>query len=335
MMQNNEMCSVCTEDESGSGVIEPSALGNEKIAILNHHLIYSGIPDKLGGDGIGIDLKNISESNIGKATLEVIFYGKNGNVLETKTVCLSDLIKDKVYTINIRYSNKEGRGLKSYSVQVGEVVQTPVPVATGNEKIKIINHSLQIVDSATMQKDYRFFIEMAIRNVFEKTIATAMFEVILYDSEGMIVDKFYHKEYELKPCRSRAINIDIYKDKETVKSYRVTLIKSITADVERIQLRRNEIRTVESGEEVRGIIKNISDVKTDAALVATFEDARAEKIGVKIIMIKDINPGEFKQFHFVFTPPEGEIVKEYFISIGEIMEQQLISIVNNIPKCHC
>ncbi|MFZ7104277.1 MAG: hypothetical protein ACOWWO_16700 [Peptococcaceae bacterium] len=335
MINDSNTCTECANDESCYGTIEPRIAGNEKMEILDHHLIFSDPSNESGGEGVGIDLRNISESTIGKAELEVTFYGENSDILETRTVCLTDMEADKIYSINIKYSNKENGELKGYSIKVVNIIQTPVPTAIGNDKIKIINHSLQIIDSATMQKDYRFFIEMAIRNIFDKTIATALFEVVLYDSEGGIVDKFYHKEYELKPGRSRAINIDIYDDKEIIKSYRVTLLKAVTSDAERIQLRRNEIRSVEGGEEVRGIIKNISDVKTDAAIVATFEDAWAEKIGVKIIMINDINPGEFKQFHFVFTPPEGAIVKEYFLSIGEVTEQLPFVKMNTDQMCHC
>ena len=335
MINNSNICTECANDESGYGATKSCVIGNEKMEILDHHLICNDTSNESGGEGVGINLKNISESSIGKAELEVTFYGENGGILETKAICLTDMGVDKVYSINIKYSNKENGKLTGYSIKVVKIIQTPVPAATGNEKIKIINHSLQVIDSATMQKDYRFFIEMAIRNLFDKTIATALFEVVLYDSEGGIVSKFFHKEYELKPGRSRAINIDIINDKDIVKSYRVTLLKTITSDVERIQLRRNEIRSVEGGEEVRGIIKNISDVKTNAAIVATFEDARAEKIGVKIIMINDINPGEFKQFHFIFTPPQGEVVKEYFLSIGEVIEQLPFVKMNTDQMCHC
>lgn len=335
MIKNDEIITECDSNKTANSIHETNVIGNEEIEILNHQLICQDISGEMREEGVCIDLRNISVSNIGKAELEVIFYGNNGEVLETKTVYLVDLGKNKVYSINIKCSNAEGCELKSYSIRVANVIQTPIATVTGNEKIKIINHSLQIIDSATAQKNYRLFIELAIRNIFDKTIATALFETVLYDSEGGVVNKFYHKEYELKPGRSRAVNIDICDDKDAVKSYRVTLLRATTNDVERIQLRRNEIRTVDSGEEVRGIIKNISDVKTDAAIVATFEDAQAEKIGVKIIKIKDINPGEFKQFHFVFTPPEGEIVKEYFISIGEFIENQPFDKMNAVPKCHC
>jgi hypothetical protein len=55
---------------------------------------------------------------------------------------------------------------------------------------------------------------------------------------------------------------------EAFKTYRVSVLRTLTTDVEKVQLRRHEIWSVEGGEEVRGTLKNISDVKADAALVA-------------------------------------------------------------------
>jgi hypothetical protein len=94
----------------------------------------------------------------------------------------------------------------------------------------------------------------------------------------------------------------------------------VTTDVERIQIRQHEIRTTNNGEEVRGIVKNISLVKTDIALVATFYNSCKENIGIRVIVLKDIEPNNIRKFHFVFKPQEGDIVKTYNLSIGDIVE---------------
>jgi hypothetical protein len=67
-------------------------------------------------------------------------------------------------------------------------------------------------------------------------------------------------------------------------------------------------------------VKNISEVKTDAALIATFYDHNKENIGTKVIILKDIEPNGIKQFHFIFKPQEGDIVETYNLNIGEIAE---------------
>ena len=96
-----------------------------------------------------------------------------------------------------------------------------------------------------------------------------------------------------------------------------------TADDEKIQLQRHEIRTTDAGEEeVRGIAKNISEVKTDAALVATFLDSKKGNIGTRVVILRDIEPNTIRQFDFKFKPQEGDIVGTYTLNIGDIVEQQ-------------
>ncbi|GAI57443.1 unnamed protein product, partial [marine sediment metagenome] len=163
--------------------------------------------------------------------------------------------------------------------------------------------------------------ELAIRNVSDSTIATAVFEAVFLDIEGNILDTVEHRESDLKPERSRAILINTsIPESDKVKSYDVRIIRTTTADVEKVQLRRHEIRTTETGEEVRGIVKNLSEVKTDAALVATFFDPKKETIGTKVIILRDIEPGTIRQYQFKFKPQEGDVVRTYTLNIGEIEE---------------
>ena len=205
-----------------------------------------------------------------------------------------------------------------------ESPKTPAPTATGNEKIKILKHSLSETDMArydeyTSGEEYPVSVELAIRNVSDSTIATTVFEAVFYDKEGNIADTVKHREFCLQPNTSRAINITSSKlERDNVKNYDVRVVRTTTADVEKVQLRRHE-RTTETGEEeIRGIVKNISEVKTDAALVATFYDPKEENIGTKVLVLRDIEPDTIRQFDLKFKPQEGDRVKTYSLTIGEI-----------------
>ena len=97
------------------------------------------------------------------------------------------------------------------------------------------------------------------------------------------------------------------------------VVRSTTADVEKVQLRQNIIRTSETGEEViRGIVKNISEVMTDAAVVATFYDSDEEDLGTRVLILKDIEPNTIRQYVLTFKPQEGDRVATYRISVGEL-----------------
>ena len=206
-----------------------------------------------------------------------------------------------------------------------ETPKAPKPSATGDENITILKHSL----SRIMDKDFgdrnSIGAELAIRNVSDSTIATAVFKALFYDIEGNIVDTVKHSEIDLRPNTSRGIliNSSIYSISELykVKSYNVRIIRTTTVDVEKVQLRRHEISKTEAGEEeVSGIVKNISEVKTDAALVATFYNSKKENIGTRVILLRDIEPNSIKQYRFKFKPQQGDRVTTFTLNIGEIVE---------------
>jgi hypothetical protein len=302
-------------------VPEPVVAGTRQLEIIDHKLIPKDAetPDK--GKGVAVTLKNVTEAYIGKAIIKAVFYDDKGSVLDTVEIFIKDFEKDKTRVLRIESAKAAEADIKSYVVNVVNVIVTPVPAATGNDRIAIMKHSFGQIDpekGATNSAS----IDLAIRNISDKTVATAIFDGIFYDSEGNILDVVRHKEYELRPSTSRAISI--ISDKvlfETARSYNVVLLKTITTDFERVQLRRHEVKTSDRGEEVRGILKNISDVKTDAALIATFQDSMDEKIGTRVILVKDIEPGACKQFSFVFTPPQGEKIKTYNLGVSEMIEE--------------
>lgn len=207
----------------------------------------------------------------------------------------------------------------SQQILTNESPKYPEPTAMGNEKIAIMKHQLTQLDmrKAGVGAKNFYCAELAIRNISDITIATVLFEVDFYDVNGDIIDQVKHKEHELNPSNSRAIFIASTMDPDTVriKSYNCKLTKTITADIEKIRICRHVIKTVENGEEIEGIVKNISRFKTDAALVANFSNSNNENIGSKVIILRDIEPGCTKQFSFVFQPQEGDAVRTYSLYI--------------------
>ncbi|MFC2026586.1 hypothetical protein ACFLUX_01255 [Chloroflexota bacterium] len=301
---------------------EPTTNGNEKITILKHDIYRKdGEGDGTVARGIELAVKNVSDRIIGCAVFEAILYDIEGNILDTVEHKTIELQPNISRTICITSSRPESDKIKNFYVQIVRTIMTPEPTVTGNEKITILKHGLSQVES-----DGRIVsparVEFAIKNVSDITIATAVFEVLFYDREGNILYTVEHKEVDLKPSASRGVVIDCsMPESHFARSYAVKTTRTTTADVEKVQLRQYEIRTTEAGEkEVRGAVKNISEVKTDAALVATFYDAKKENIGTKVMILRSIEPNSIKQYHFTFKPQEGNVVSSSALHIGDIME---------------
>ena len=305
---------------------EPTAIGDEKIAILKHDIYRKGGDDTTEAISIELAIKNISDTVIGSALFEAELYDIEGNILdkvEQKTIELNPNISR---TIRINYSEPKSDKVKSYCVRVAKIAMTPEPSATGNEKIKILKHSLNSgsggFDNTTAAGDENpAGVELAIRNVSDTTIATVVFEAVFYDIEGNVMDTVKHTKTDLKPDTSRAVNIKYrLRRGDKLKSYDIKITRMTAADVEKVQLRRHERKTTDDGqEEVRGIVKNISEVKTDTALVATFLDSKKENIGTRVVILRDIEPGDIRQFHLLLKPMEGDSVSTYTLNIGDIV----------------
>jgi hypothetical protein len=302
-------------------VPEPTAIGDEKIAILKHDIYRKGGDDSTAEMGIEMVVKNVSDKMIGSVLFEAVLYDIEGKVLDTVEHKTIKLDANRSRTIRITSSAPESDKVKSYHVRLAKTVMTPEPTATGNEKVIILKHSLSKIIDLDRRSGGSTGAELAIRNVSDSTIATLVFEALFYDIEGNILDIVKHKEVDLKPNFSRAILISTsILESDRVESYDVRIIRTTTADVEKVQLRKHEIRTTEAGEEeVSGIVKNLSNVKTDAALVATFYDSKKENIGTKVIILRDIEPNSIKQYHFKFKPQEGDRISAYSLNIGEIV----------------
>jgi hypothetical protein len=76
---------------------------------------------------------------------------------------------------------------------IEKVNTTPLPIATGNDLIMIMNHHL-IEDVNPHTGGPISSIYIAIRNISDKTIATAIFDVICYGAEGNVLGTIQHKE---------------------------------------------------------------------------------------------------------------------------------------------
>jgi hypothetical protein len=312
----NVMETTTTEERN---IQESIAEDNRQIEITGHSPLFDDVEGEKQCTGAVFNLKNISGRNIGKAVFSVNFYNEKGCLLDTIEPVVADFLKDGTRILRVVSPKDSQSDIKSNSVKVQEVILTPEPVATGNDMVVILNHHIQDPD-VTARGDKRS-IDMAIRNVSDKTFATLVFEAVFYDSVGNIMSTTRHREYELKPNVSRGIHIVPDKlESDMFKTYKVSIMRALTTDIEKVQLRRHEIRSIDGGEEVRGTLKNLSDVKTDAALIATFKDSKGEKIGTKIIPMKDIEPGSSKNFQFTFNAPSGEKVMEYTLNIGDLVE---------------
>ena len=308
------------EAEEAPKAPEPTAIGDEKIAILKHDIYRKGGDDTKEAISIELAIKNISDTVLGSALFEAELYDIEGNILdkvEQKTIELNPGVSR---TIRINYSEPKSDKVKSYCVRVAKIAMTPEPKVTGNEKIKVLKHSL--IKEEGDDRGQTSGADIAIRNVSDTTIASLVFEAIFYDIEGNILDTVKHREIDLKPNFSRAVVIRYTgHESDKLKSYDIKIARMTTADVEKVQLRRHEIRTTDDGqEEVKGIAKNISGVKTDAALVATFLDSKKENIGTRVVILRDIEANSIKQFHFLFKPMEGDSVRTYTLNIGDIVE---------------
>lgn len=301
---------------------EPTATGDDKITILKHEIYRKG---EEGGEveaaGVELAIKNVSDTMIGAAIFEAVLYDSEGNTLDTVEHKTIEFRPNFSRTIRITSSGPERDKVESYNVRLVKTIMPPEPTATGNEKIKILKHRLFDADIAYRGRSSAG-VEIAIRNVSDTMIATAVFEAVFYDREGNTLDTAKHGEIELKPNTSRSISIlSAITEPGKVKSYNARITRTTTTDAEKVQLRRHEIRTTEAGEEeVRGIVKNISEVKTDAALAASFYNPEKENIGIRVIILRDIEPNGTKQFHFKFKPQEGDIVRTYTLNIGEVEE---------------
>ncbi|MDD4924123.1 MAG: hypothetical protein PHF74_04735 [Dehalococcoidales bacterium] len=211
-----------------------------------------------------------------------------------------------------------------FDADVKECLDKPIQEAIGSDKIRILRHNFAEVSVDDGIRGTSVCVDLAIQNVSELTIASATFKAHFYDMEGNILDSVEHKVIELEPNVSRLIHIKTsiteYEKIIQIIGYKVIVTKLKTVNEEKVHLRRHEIRTIETGEEVTGIVKNISGMKTDATIIANFYNYKEENIGNKVVLLKNIEPNSIKKFHFIFKPEEGDTVSSCSLFVSDIEE---------------
>ena len=312
-----------TEIEEIPKTPEPTAIDSDQVSILKHD-IYRKEGDATETVSIELKVKNILNTTIGSALIEAELYDIGGNTLDTIEKKILDFKPGITRNLRIDYSSPKSDKVRSYCVKVARTAMLPETEVTGNESIKILKHSFVYGLEEESEKigNSLHGVDIAISNISETTIGTVIFEAVFYDIEGNVLDTVKHSEIDLKPNTSRATLIPCkQRHADDIKSYNIKIVKTTTADIEKVQLRWHEIRTTDTGEEeVKGIVKNISNVKTDTALVATFLDPNRENIGTKVIILRDIEPNSIRRFQFEFKPTEGDIIRSYALNIGDLIE---------------
>ncbi len=307
---------------------DPVVSGNEKVDILSHALILKKAAAGAAGKGVTFTVKNNADASIGKLVFEAVLFDAKGNIIDTLERNIVDFEGGATYSMRIETGKAETIDVASYDVRIKEMVVTPVPEVEGDQRIVILRHSFQ--DTGLLDVGITHIkrgIELAIRNVSGQSIASAIFAVDLFDAEGNFITTLKHIEPDIQPDCSRAFLIQTTSVKDDiVRSYNIKVIKTVTADLEKVQLRRNEVKKLPNGrEELSGLVKNVGSVNTGAVVVVTYLDANEESLGVRTLELKDISPGTVRKFALDFVCPEGLAVKKRDIDIGELTEAEAVA----------
>lgn len=203
-----------------------------------------------------------------------------------------------------------------------ELAKAPPPTAIGTAQVAVLNHELvdAIYDAQDSGRKAPSGANLVISNESQTTMATVVLEALFYDREGTVVETLKHKITDLGPGRSRGILISSHEyEPGRVASYQVRVVRTISAEVERLQLRRFEVQTMETGEEVvHGLVKNLSNVTMDAAVVVSFLDVDKEILGTRVVLVRGIPPDTVKPYEVTFKPEEGDTVISCDFRVGEI-----------------
>jgi hypothetical protein len=299
---------------------EPVVVGNETLCIFNHKIFkFNKIDDTLLY-GVSFDVKNISELTIGCAIFKITLFNKDNHIIDEVEEKKYELLPDKIN--NIRIYTKSGESVGSYDISIIRTTIAPTPLVVGNDKVSILKHDIALVNNFPHSKEWKE-IDLVIRNISTVNIANLTIEAIFYDIEGNIIDNKIHEEYDLLINTSRTVCIIPnetnftpgkyhYKD---IWSYSVKIIEMKTSDIQRIRIKWHNRKTVGYAiEEINGLVKNICNFKTDAAVTATFYNIHGDKLGTKVMLLRDLEPGSVRNFNICYTPPNGQNVQSYLLS---------------------
>jgi hypothetical protein len=295
----------------------PAVPEENKIAILGHNIFSE---DNAGGGSnlvIALDIKNVMNRTVGSVVFEAVFTDKDGKALDTVEQKVTGLAPDVSRTVRLVYKVDGTKPVENYNVKVRDIVMVPESVACGNDMISVTKHSLKYFDNAIIEG-----VECGIKNTSDKVIATLILECTFFDGEGNILNVTKHKETNLVPGNIRGIIIKPPLDVPAflINSYNIRVLRIVTTEVEKVQIIKSEMRTLGDVKEVSLTCKNISAEKTDAAVIVKFLNDAGENIGIKVIPVKDLEPGTSRQFKISFKPLAGEPVKNHEISVGDLVE---------------
>jgi hypothetical protein len=271
--------------------------------------------------GVEIALKNISERYIGYTLLELTFYDKQNKVLEIDNHKIIEFDPGSSRLLRLNYSGKEPDKISKYQIKVTETLILPDPIAIGNDSLSIMHHEITEMKEDERKVVHPYGVKLAIRNNSNKKIATSLFEAIFFDINGNIVDKVTYKTKDLDAEVSRAINIYSTILEETkVKSYFVKVTKTITTDVEKIQICNCRAKSTVNGEEITVIFKNLSEIPISAVIMVDLFNLKDEIIGSRAMELDQINANEIRQCNFLFELPPGENLVRFEPNVVEIIQ---------------
>jgi hypothetical protein len=307
---------------------DPVVTGNEQVEIVSHSLMLKKASVAGIGKGVSFEFKNKTEASIGKLIFEAVMFDAKGNIVDTVERRINDFEAGKTYTMRMETGKAAAIDVVSYDLHIKDMVITPPPEVEGDRRIVIIRHSFQ--DTGLLDVGITHIkrgIELAVRNVSGENIASAIFAVDLFDAEGNFITTLKHTETDIQRNTSRAFLIQTTSIQEDiVRSYNIKVIKTVTADIEKVQLRRNEYKKLPDGrDEVSGLVKNVSSASTGAVVVVKYLDANDECIGVRTLELKNIAAGTVCKFAVVFDCPEGLYIKKRDIDIGELVEAEAVA----------
>ncbi len=291
-----------------------------KIAILGHNIFKEDDKSEDSSIVIELKIKNVIDKIVGSVVFETEFSDKDGNVVDVVERKASSISPNGERTVRLVHKEDVNKPVVNYNVKVRDIVMVPDPVATGNDMILMTKHNLKYMDNAMLEG-----VECGIKNISDKIIATLIIECTLFNSEGNVLGTAQHKETDLLPGKSRGVMIQppLTVPGFMIQSYNIRFLRVVTADIEKVQVIKSEMRTVGDEKEVTLTCKNISMEKADVAVITKFVNDNGETIGTKVIPVKDMEPNTNRQFKLVFKPLSGDSVKKHEIIIGDLVEQSV------------
>jgi hypothetical protein len=305
-MQNDTMINAGKKEYNPIGVMPfGKVTGNENVAIVSNEFVKAN--ESCKDTMIILHLKNNISNDISRVIFSIDFYGSGGQVIQSKEQSIFDLQADSTRTVVFSPERSMSHDVTGYYVRILDTIIPPAPVLTGNEYINIYKHDL-VKDEDVHSGHARAELTLAISNISNITIATAVFDVSFLNDEGQVLEYKQQKEREIKVGTNRGVVVEANKEiSRDIYSYRVSINKITTVETEKAQIVFCEANTLdEKTDSIFCVIKNISDETADTAFVAEFINKKQVRLGYKSVAVRQIPPHGKKQFRLTFEAPAGE-----------------------------